>query len=184
MRLSVSGKGLAFGYGGDAVIVLAAINALLFAEQSLWAWCFSATGKIGRAVPAAVLGAIVNATVSYFMTRHLGLIGPLIGSTVGFVTVGLWALPWLLRRTFGTPPAAFLRAAAVPFAVGGVAACGLRMLTLNHEPATWLGLVAAMSPSSRRWRWPPPGAALVLLTSEDRTLWRQRLGALRGGTVS
>ena len=174
-------QGPAFGYGGDAVIVLAAINALLLAEQSLWAWCFSATGKIGRVIPISVFAAIVNATGSYFMTLRLGLIGPLIGSAVAFVTVGLWALPWLLRRTFGTPPAALLRAVAVPFAVGGIATWGLRMLTLHHEPVTWIGLAVAMSLTALVMA---ALSAVVLLTPEDRTLWRQRVVALRGGGSS
>ncbi len=168
-------------YGGDAVIVLAAINAVLLAEQSLWAWCFSATGKIGRVMPTAIAGAVVNVTVSILMTHYLGLIGPLVGSTVALMTVGLWALPWLLRRTFATPLAALARAVAVPFAVGSLAALALRVLTLNHEPVTWTGIAAAMSLTALVMA---ALSVVLLLTPEDRALWRQRLVALRAGASS
>ena len=134
-------------YGGDAVTVLAAVNALLLATQALWGWCFTATGKIRHLIPMAVAGAVLNLAMSVLLTRKVGLPGPLIGSTVALVGVQLWAIPLVLRRVFGTPTGALARALGVPFAVGAVAAMGLRTLTEYHQPSGWAGLAL-------RCRWP------------------------------
>jgi len=40
-----------FTYGGDAVIVLTAINVYFLAQMSLWIWCFSGTGRCPRRYP-------------------------------------------------------------------------------------------------------------------------------------
>lgn len=162
-------------YAGDLVTALAAVNAVLLAEQSLWAWCFSATGKVRELVAPAAAAAAVNLAASVALTHRLGVAGPLVGSTLGFVGVGLWALLWKLRRNFGTPPGALLRAAGVPCLAGAAAAAGLGAWVRVHEPAGRWGLVAGMAAA---------GLAMLafgvgfLLTPEDRRLWRLRLRAL------
>ena len=59
-RSSGSGWRPRFPYAGDAVTVLAAVNAVLFSTQALWCWCFTATGKIRRVVPQVAAAAVVN----------------------------------------------------------------------------------------------------------------------------
>ncbi len=162
-------------YAGDLVTALAAVNAVLLAEQSLWAWCFSATGKVRELAAPAAAAAAVNLAASVALTHRLGPAGPLVGSTLGFVAVGLWALPWKLRRNFGTPPGALLRAAGVPCLAGAAAAAGLGAWVRGHEPAGRWGLVAGMSAAGLVML--ALGVAF-LLTPEDRRLWRQRLRAL------
>jgi O-antigen/teichoic acid export membrane protein len=162
-------------YGGDLVAVLAAVNAVLLAEQSLWAWCFTATGKIREVVVQASVAAVLNLAVSVALTNRLGLVGPLLGTTVAFVAVGLWALPWRLNRVFGTPLVPLAKALGVPFVVGAAAAWVLHWLVSGRQPAGWGGLAVEMSL-----------AALVMLvlsvallmTAEDRSLWRVRLRGL------
>ena len=128
-------------------------------------------------VVQASMAAALNLAVSVALTSRLGLVGPLVGTTVAFVAVGLWALPWRLNRVFGTPLVPLAKALGVPFAVGAAAAWGLHTLVSGHQPpAGWLGLAAEMSL-----------AALVLLvlsvvllqTDDDRSLWRVRLRGLR-----
>ncbi len=63
-------------YGGDAVIVLAAVNAVLLATQSLWCWCFVATGKIRLLLPISIAATIVNLVASVLATPFTGLPGP------------------------------------------------------------------------------------------------------------
>lgn len=168
-------------YGGDAVTILAAVNAWLLSTQVLWGWCFTATGKIRYVVPQAVAGAVLNVETSVLMTERVGLPGPLIGSTVAIVVVQLWAMPWLLYRVFGTPPGAMAKALGVPFTVGVVAAFGLRRLTEFHEPNGWAALAAEMSLSALVML---VLSATLLLTREDRALWRLRLSTLRPSPAS
>jgi O-antigen/teichoic acid export membrane protein len=171
-RLWLPGK----TYGGDLVIVLAAVNAALVAEQALWGWCFAVTGKARALVPQVITAAALNLSASVVLTSRLGLAGPLIGTTVACVGVGLWAMPWLLHRSFGTPVGPLLRAVGVPFAVGAAAAGALRGLTGVHEPSGWVALAAEMSLAALAMF---ALSVAVLLTPEDRALWRLRLRGLR-----
>jgi O-antigen/teichoic acid export membrane protein len=166
-----------FPYGGDAVIGFACLNALLMGTQSLWSWCFVATGKIRAITPLYVLMMTVNLTTSVLATRQFGIPGPLIGSTVAQLALGAWALPILLRRTYGTPVGALFRAVALPAAAGALAAVPLCAFTRYvHEPAGWLGLAAEMSASALLLL----GLSVtVLLTPEDRAAWRLRLAQIR-----
>lgn len=164
--------GRSFAYGGDAVVVLAALNAFLLPQFSLWGWCFSATGQTGRVVVASVVAALVNVVASLALTSWLGLLGPLLGTTFAFVTVSLWSLPWLLRRVFGTSPLALAWAVAAPLAGGVFYTSVLWWITQRHQPSGRLGLAVEMSLAAL-------GFALlsglaILLNKDDRTLWRHR----------
>ena len=173
--------GPGFEYGGDLVVVLAALNGVFLATQSLWGWCFTATGKIRLLIPQATAAAILNIATSIGMTRLVGLPGPLIGSTTAFVLVGLWASPWLLRRTFGTSIRDLASAIGVPLAVGSFCAWGLREIVRAHPPQGWGSLVAGMSVAALLML--AVGVSL-LMTAEDRALWKIRLAGLwpRGAT--
>lgn len=162
-------------YAGDAVTILAAVNTLLLAEQSLWAWCFNATGKVRELVAPALSAAVLNVSVSVWLTYRLGTVGPLIGTTVGFVAVGLWALPVRLNRAFGTPTGPLFRAVGWPCALGAVAASALRAWTTRHEPAGWLDLVSEMSLSALVML---ALSVMFLIPRRDRTAWKQHLLAL------
>jgi O-antigen/teichoic acid export membrane protein len=158
-----------FPYGGSLVAVSAAINAVLLAEISLWAWCFTATGKARVLVWPSVASSMVNVAASIVLTNRIGLAGPLLGTTLGFTTVGLWSLPWLLRREFGTSPRALAWAVAPPFALGAV--------------ATWLLGYVAFEPSGLASLFLIEGACslvllalgLLFLTHEERAGWWNRL---------
>ena len=164
-------------YGGDLVAVVAAVNAVLLAEQALWAWCFTATGKIRELLPLSLAAAVLNLAASVALTHRLGVVGPLLGSTVAFVSVGLWMLPWRLRATFGTPVGPLLRAVAWPSLAGAVAAAGLWWLVRDRGPTTWLGLVAGMGASALAML---AFSVVALLTPADRELWKQRLAPMLG----
>ena len=134
-------------YGGDLVTVLAAVNAVLLAEQSLWAWCFTATGKIREVVVQASVAAVVEPGGERGADEPARAGRPADRARPSaFVAVGLWALPWRLHRVFGTPLVPLAKALGVPFAVGAAAAWVLRWLASGHQPAGWAGLAVEMSP--------------------------------------
>ncbi|WP_406701335.1 polysaccharide biosynthesis C-terminal domain-containing protein (plasmid) [Singulisphaera sp. Ch08] len=165
--------GSSFSYGGDSIVILAAINAFLLPQFSLWGWCFSATGQVRRVVAVSVLAALVNVVASIAMTRWLGLIGPLLGTTFAFVAVSLWMLPVLLYRVFGTSPVALARAVGGPLLGGIVYTGGLWWITQRHQPVGRLGLAIEMSLAALGFSI-LCGLA-ILLNKNDRTLWRLRL---------
>jgi O-antigen/teichoic acid export membrane protein len=166
----------AFVYGGDAVIVVTAINVYFLAQMSLWTWCFSGTGKIRRVVPIAVVGAAVNLAASVLLTLRLGLVGPLLGTTVAVVPVALWALPVRLKGDFGTPLGPLFWAVSGPMLWGVVTIPAFWFLARWHAPTTYPGLALGMGLTGLASLL--AGAAL-LLTPDERRHWQQRLRSLR-----
>jgi O-antigen/teichoic acid export membrane protein len=163
------------GYGGDAVIALAAVNAWLLAVGSLWGWCFTGTGQIRLLVLPTVLSALLNLTASLALTRHLGLVGPLLGTTVASLAINFWLVPVLMHRAFGTPLGALAWALGPPLAWGLPYGAGLWWLARAHRPAGWPGLIVAMGTAALGFL---AFAALALLDPAHRALWRARLAGL------
>lgn len=163
-------------YGGDVVIAVAALNAYLMALQSFWGWCFSATGEVRRITAAALAASVLNLAASLALTRALGMVGPLLGTTIGLVAVSGWYLPRALRRVFGTPVRPLVTAAVWPLACGLIYASGLCWVARHHTPRGWPGLAVEMSLAALGFL---ALAYAVLLTPDDRALWRFRLQMLR-----
>lgn len=165
-----------FTYAGDAVVAVAAVNVFLLAQQSLWAWCFTATGRVRRIAVVGMIAAGINIVASVSLTYALhNVIGPIVGTLIALLSVGAWALPLLLRRDFGTPLRPLLVAVAGPLAWGVVSTAGLLALRprlpLNGFPAIAAALAVSAFLSLAF-------SAAVLLTPEDRELWRGRFAAL------
>lgn len=164
-------------YGGDLVTVVAVVNAVMLAEQSLWIWVFSATGRIREVVGFVFVGAVINLAASVALTYQYGLVGPLLGSTVGFLGVGMWALPWRLNQKFGTPLGEMAWAFLKPVAVGTAMALALRAMVGTHEPAGWSGLITEVSLATLAML---AVSVALLLTPEDRATWMVRVRGLLG----
>ena len=75
------------GYGGDTVAAVAAFNALVLAVVSLWNWCFSGTGQVHRVAGASALGAAINLAAGVALTPSLGVVGPLLGTTIAYLSI-------------------------------------------------------------------------------------------------
>ena len=170
--------GSTFPYAGDLVIAFAAVNVVLLAEQSLWAWCFSATGNVRLVVAPGAAAAVVNLAASVYLAREIGVAGPVIGTTIACAAVGLWAMPWRLRSTFGTSPWALAKAVGGPSALGAVAAFGLWRLTRVHQPSGWSGLAAEMALSGMAVL---AVCVALCLPRDEREHWRRRFAAARTG---
>ncbi len=132
-------------FGGDAVTLLACVNAYLLALISLWGWCFGGTGQMPLLAPLAVAGAALNIAASIAATRMLGLAGPLVGTLIGIGATSTWYLPILLRRHFGVPLGELVRSALVPLVWGLPAGAALHWLARGHTPAGWTGLLGEMA---------------------------------------
>jgi O-antigen/teichoic acid export membrane protein len=139
-------------FGGTAVTVLAAVNALLLALVSLWGWCFSGTGQVALLVPVMLLSAALNISISVAAAFAIGIAGPLLGTTVAIASTTLWYLPLLLQRRFATPAAALARAVLAPLAWASVPGALVWWVSRVAPPAGWPGLAAHVA-----------GAAALLL---------------------
>ncbi|WP_335216266.1 hypothetical protein [Nostoc sp.] len=65
-------------FAGDAVTLLAACNGFLLGLLSLWGWCFSGTGNVGKITLLSALTAVINVIISIVSTHFFGIIGPLL----------------------------------------------------------------------------------------------------------
>jgi O-antigen/teichoic acid export membrane protein len=162
-------------YGGDPIILVAALNALLQGLLSLWGWCFGGTGQQRRLVVPLAFSAVINLTASILLTRWLGMIGPLLGTTVAFLAVNLWCLPLLLRRVFGVALTKLAQALAVPLAWGLPYTALLWWWAHAHKPWGWVGLAAEMTLAALGFLALSAG---VILSPTDRSLWRLRWAGL------
>lgn len=171
--------GPSFAYGGDLIIITTAFNAFLLGQLTLWSWCFGATGQIQRVVRVSVVASAINLAASLILTRSLGLAGPLLGTTLASVTVGLWALPWLLKNTFGMSPWALARATALPLCWGLLFTAALWWVARRYPPSGWFALTAEMGLAALGLLL--FGGATVLANPDGRALWLLRLRTLRRG---
>lgn len=159
-------------YEGDFVVVVASVNVFLVSLQSLWCWCFTATGQVRRIVPLTVIGAVINLSASMILVNYVGVAGPLLGTAVGLGSVGLWVLPMELKGAFGTSPLALVKATLPAFLWAAVSASGLWSFTRFHQPTTWLTLGLEMSVAALLSL---AFSVAFLLSAEERTMWRTRL---------
>jgi O-antigen/teichoic acid export membrane protein len=166
-------------YGGDAIVLVAAANALMLGLYSLWNWCFTGTGQVRLVLPSAALGSGLNLVASVGLTWWLrDPIGPLLGTMLGSMTVNVWVVPVLLRRSFGVSVRELTRAVGGPLAWGVPYGSALWWLASAHRPWGWLGLAAETGLSALGFlvlAW------FVLLNPTDRDLWRRRLAGLLPG---
>jgi len=160
------------GYAGEAVTILACLNAVLWGIFALWGWALLGTGHIAWWVPFALLSTLVNVIVSVLGTIAFGLVGPLLGTTAGLGLVTSWALPRVLHRALAIPPRELWRAVLSPLRWGLAFAVVLQAVAAYYHPVDWFELIAVAGPSV--------AVGLVLwwrlsLGREDRSAWRARL---------
>ncbi len=127
-------------YAGELVTVFASLNNLLLAVFSLWTTLLIGIGNVALLVPIVVCSAIVNCTLSWLCTVHLGVSGPLIGTFIAFMTTYLWWLPWLFQRELKIPMWQLLGAVVKPFAIGIPLGCFLWFFTRDTLEFGWIGL--------------------------------------------
>lgn len=159
-------------YGGTAVTALAAINAALQAIFSLWGWCIGGLGEIRRIMPGMVAHTIINVACSVVFTFMFGIVGPLLGTTVAFAGITSWYLPSLLKNLFGTDIKELIKAIVIPAASAAPYLLAVKWLETQHVSHGWIGMGLEMSICASLYL---AACWTILLTGEDRALWRQRV---------
>ena len=162
-------------FGGDFVVILAAINAFLLAIFSLWTWCINGIGEVRRVLPGIAVQTVINFALSIVLTLKLGLVGPLLGTTFGFISVSIWYLPMLLRRRFETRAIDLYAAAGWPVASALPFAAIVWSLSRTLPVHGWFDMAAEMSVVAVGYLvvwW------LVGLSAGEKSLWLQRMSLL------
>jgi O-antigen/teichoic acid export membrane protein len=162
-------------FGGDTLTLLAASNGFLQGLLSLWGWCFTGTGNVAKVIRPFVLGTAINLTFSIIATHFFGIIGPLLGTFIGFATIKIWYLPLLLRQVFGTSLRQLFLAVAKPLAVGIPYSFAVWWIARSHTPWGWLGLAAEMGLTALLYlvlAW------LLVFNTSERAQWNSRLSML------
>ncbi|MEH1928097.1 lipopolysaccharide biosynthesis protein [Nostoc sp.] len=162
-------------FAGDGVTLLAACNGFLQGLFSLWGWCFSGTGNVGKITLFSALTAVTNVIISVVSTHFFGIIGPLLGTFVTFTTINSWCLPLLMQQVFGTSLKQLFLAVSQPLLVGIPYGFVVWWIARSHTPWGWLGLgveigLAALIYLVIAW--------LLVLTKSERFQWNYRLQTL------
>ncbi len=159
-------------YGGFTVVAVAGMNAFLLAEFSLWNWCLTAAGHARVLAPQAVASALVNVLASVLLTRSLGVVGPLLGTTAGFLAVTGWSLPRLLEAKIGVSARRVVAASLRPWIYGLPYAAALWTASHAQERLGWTRLVLETSAGSLGFM---VIAFCFVLSPSARSDWRERL---------
>ena len=166
-------------FAGNAVTVLAGVNAIMLSLASLWGWLFSGTGQVRLVARPSLVAAAINVLVSALATLQLGVVGPLVGTKVARACVPGWYVPLLMRRHFGIEPTMLLRAVGLPVLLAVPCAAGAWLLARQPAAAAlgWAGLLGAMGACGLAYL----GLAWVLLLNRDeQLLWARRMRGLAG----
>jgi hypothetical protein len=126
-------------------------------------------------VPFGVAFMVVNLGASVLLTGTYGIVGPAAGSAASFIAVNSWALPIVLRRTFGLPARELVTQALRPFAWGVPYSLVLWKIAASQSEPSWVSVGAQVVAGV------VGGAGLVwLLTLDrnDRRAWAFRFGRL------
>jgi O-antigen/teichoic acid export membrane protein len=162
-------------YAGDAVTLLACLNAWLWSIFSLWGWPLSGAGKIAAWAPYSLVFLAVNLGVSIIGALRFGMVGPLLGTLTAFLSVNLWAMPLVLEKCFGVRSGSVLRAAGKPL-LCGLPYMGLIWSVAHHYAANgWIELGAELSASVAG------GIAVWYFTAvsrDERKVWKARITGL------
>ena len=127
-------------FGGDLVTILAASNGFLLGILSFWGWLFAGTGQQAQLVRLNIIGTMINLMLSVACTYVWGMVGPLLGTFISFVTVSLWQLPLIMRTVFGISLRPLFIAVIRPLLVGIPYATLVWWIAKYHSPWGWLGL--------------------------------------------
>ena len=166
-------------YGGEALSGLTAIQASLMAIVSLWAWPFAGTGKMNHVLTPMVIGSLLNIVISIVCTIYFGIVGPALGTVVGYLLVFVPAYAYLLRSEFGVSVKKLLTDILIAFSLFLPFGLVMKFLVplLNIENwsqmrmiqfavhltiAILFGLVYLFA------------AYRLILSHEDRVLWKER----------
>ncbi len=162
-------------YAGDTLVVIAAINAFLLAIFSLWGWCINGIGQVRMIMPGLVVQTAINFVFSIALTLKVGILGPVLGTTLGFVCVSSWYLPKLLHQCFATSPLDLARAAGWPIVSALPFAVLVWLMARSFPPRGWVDMAAEMSAAALAYLaawW------LVGLSRHEKDLWLQRINVL------
>lgn len=164
-------------YVSDVFTGLTVLNTFLMGTFTVWSMCFRGTGLARQVMPVFVAQTVVNVTMSLWLTHSLGLIGPVLGTTISFVVVTLWWLPLLVQHYFHVPLGALVRAFGLPPALGAPFALCWYWLTRSHSPWGWCGLLVEMGAMALFYLLV---AWMVLCSADERIRWSERARTFLG----
>ncbi|MGA7870706.1 MAG: hypothetical protein WCA22_07385 [Candidatus Binatus sp.] len=167
-------------YGGNALTIIAAVNALLLATFSLWTWVVNSTGQVRSILPITSSQTILNLSASIAFTYKFGIIGPVLGSLVAFCAVSIWWLPLLLAQLFNTKPWELILAFIQPVLLGVPYGISVYVFAARFGAAEWFTMGWQMSAAAGGY-WLV--AALILLTKSQRAEWVARIRLTLTGAV-
>jgi O-antigen/teichoic acid export membrane protein len=167
-------------FGGASLSAVTCWQSLVMVLIALWCWPFAATGKLRLVLPTMVTGSLLNIIVSIVGTHYLGILGPALGTAIGYTVVYIPMFVYLLQREFGISQKQL---------IGDTLECVALFLPVGA--CLWVALPYTQIEDWSQLRWPRfigyAGIASmtgvlylllayrILLNHADRVIWVQRL---------
>jgi O-antigen/teichoic acid export membrane protein len=162
--------------GGRLLALLTALATITFGFVCLFAWIIDMQGDTRLRLRVSTIGSVLNLVFSVLAVRAIGVPGVALGTLAAYLCTDAWYCPALVCRRYGVRPRAIFLAITRAVAFGVPWVTGVWILAWLHVPPfRWVGLLAeegALAGAGLTYCW------LVVLTTEDRQLWRARLASL------
>ncbi len=164
-------------YAGQAITILASLNAAFLALASLWGWAATGTGHINLLVLPSIAATAINLGLTLALVPAIGPVGALIGTTTGHLLVNVWRLPIIIDSAFGKFSGTVFRFLAALGAMCAIYFVVLYKLSSSVGALSWVGLLLHLAGSALLFL----GIAWFLLfTTADRERARTLLKGARG----
>src|SRR5207245_2364461 len=132
-------------YGGEMLTMVACANGLLTAFFTLWTSTLTGTGHVREMVPGMIAQTAINFSASVFFTFKFGIVGPALGTLVGYLAVSTWYLPRLMTQLFRIRTSDLLAALLQPMALAVPYAVLVRVFATTYGAPDWFTIAWQMS---------------------------------------
>ncbi|MEZ6115784.1 MAG: polysaccharide biosynthesis C-terminal domain-containing protein [Pirellulaceae bacterium] len=143
----------------------------LLALFTTWSMLLRGIGRIECLVPVYVTQTAINVTLSLILVRWLGLLGPVLGTVVGFCSVTVWWLPQVLKRELRLSRNSLAYAVAGPSVLMSASVVVVRLVATKYPPANWLAWFGSTATFSLVFLL---AAWWLCLATHERRLWGLR----------
>lgn len=131
-------------FAGTAFTVVSCLNAFLLPIFTIWGWCFNYTQLVDKITPMMWIQALVNLSLSIFLTYKYGIFGTILGTLLAYVLVPLPFLSVMLKRYFDINLVKLHSSWALPLLFSMILYAGLAQFPTFAVCEHWAELIIKM----------------------------------------
>jgi hypothetical protein len=125
----------------NALVYLSSGNAFFWSLFSFWGILFGVLGKAEKITRMVWFQAVINVSVSLFLTKSIGGLGPMAGTLFSNLMVPMWCFPYLLKKNFNISYRSTLYSLIVPGLIGITSLVIYHLLPWKFSNLGWLSFL-------------------------------------------